>query len=87
MSDTKDTEMLICILEALVDNTEKYSTQEKKNILEKANLLTPSIITKSNPRKEVSNEFVNILKSLGIAVGVIVAAGISGYIFKGGKKL
>lgn len=87
MSDTKDTEMLICILEALVDNPEKYSTQEKKNILEKANLLTPAIITKSNPRKEVSNEFVNILKSLGIAVGVIVAAGISGYIFKGGKKL
>lgn len=86
MADTKDAEMLMYLLETLVDNPENYSTQEKKKILEKANMLTPAIMTKTNSRKEVSNEFVSIVKSLGIAVGVVAAAGISGYIFKGKSK-
>lgn len=86
MSNTKDTEMLICLLETLVDNPQNYSTEEKNSILEKANMLAPAIITKTNSRKDVSDEFMSNLKSLGIAVGVVALAGISGYILKGKKK-
>lgn len=89
INSKEDNEMLICLLETLIDNPENYSNEEKRKILEKANMLAPAIITKTNSRKEVSNEFKEILETLGIGIGVAVTAGIagmlSGHFFKGKK--
>ena len=82
---TKDIDMLVCLLESIIDNPEKYSTEERNNILDKAKLLTPAIMTKNNSRKEVSNEYINILKAVGVMAGGIVLAGLSRYFFKGKK--
>ncbi len=81
----EDTEMLLCILETLIDNPGKYSMEEKKKILEKANLLVPAIMTKSNSRKQVSKEFKEILEALGIGVSVALTAGMLGFFWKGKK--
>ncbi len=89
INSKEDTEMLVCLLETIIDNPENYSDEERKKILEKANLLAPAIITKSNSRKEVSKEFKEILETLGIGIGIAVAAGIAGmlggYFYKGKK--
>ena len=66
---------------SVADNPEKYSTKERKSIIDKANMLTPAIMTKSNSRKEVSNEFMTILKALGI-VAVCIVSISGGYFFK-----
>lgn len=80
-------EMLICLLQAIVFNPEQYKDEQKKQILEKANMLAPAIITKTNSAKEVSNEFVKILMTVGISVGtIILAAGFGGPFFKGSRK-
>lgn len=85
----EENEMLICLLETIIDNPEKYKTEEKKKILEKANMLAPAIITKTNSKKEVSNEFKEILEALGVGIGVAVTAGLvsilGGYFLKGKK--
>ncbi len=80
--NSKDTKMLVYLLETLIDNPEKYTIEDRKKIIEKANMLSPTIITKTNSRKDVSNDFVKIMEALGIVVGV--AAGI--VFFNKGKK-
>lgn len=64
--NTKDVDMVAFLLEALVDNPEKYSTKERKSIIEKANLLTPALMSRNNSRKEISKEFITLLASVGI---------------------
>ncbi len=65
-------EMLETILEVLVDNPEKYSQEEREVVLSKANMLTPSILAGTSTREDVSNEYIKLIKGLGIGVAVAV---------------
>ena len=80
--NSEDNKMLDFIMKAIVDETEPYTKAQKEKILEKAKLLAPAIITKSNTKKEVSKQFIEILT----AIGIIAVAIIAGNGAKGGKK-
>ena len=66
-----ETEMLRCILDVFIDNPEKYKKEDRDALLEKANMLTPSILAGTTSRKAVSKELVGIAG----AMGFLVAAG------------
>ena len=85
--NNEENKILVCVLDAIVDNPQDYTAEQRKNILEKANLLAPAIITKSNTKKEASIEYLKLLGILG--GGSIVIGGIVGKlieeVFKGKK--
>lgn len=64
----EDTEMLKVLLDVLVDNPEKYSTDQREELLAKANLMTPSILAGTTSRADVSKEWMK-------AAGAVVGAG------------
>ena len=66
------TEMLPLVLEVLVDNPEKYTSEEREEILSKANLMVPAIMKKPFERKTVSAAWKAVL----VAGGVIVTAAL-----------
>ena len=77
----EDTEMLKVLLDVLVDNPEKYSTDQREELLAKANLMTPSILAGTTSRADVSKEW---MKAAGAVVGagallgpLVVSAGIA----------
>ena len=63
-----DTEMLKVLLDVLVDNPEKYSTDKREELLAKANLMTPSILAGTTSRADVSKEWMKV-------AGAVVGAG------------
>lgn len=72
--------MLKLILDAFVDNPEKYKDKDRENIRQKANMLVPALVTKNSSRKEVSDSFKELMKIVGAgAIAAFIAAiGISG---------
>lgn len=64
----EDTEMLKVLLDVLVDNPEKYSTDKREELLAKANLMTPSILAGTTSRADVSKEWMKV-------AGAVVGAG------------
>lgn len=77
----EDTEMLGCLLEVFVDNPEKYKDEDKKELLAKANMLTPSILAGTTSRQAVSKELMIAAGAMGIVVGMampILGATIAG---------
>lgn len=81
-----DTKMLQVLLEVLVDHPDNYSDQERREVLNKANMIAPSILAKSATRSEVSNDFENTRQSgiLGIGVKALtIAIPIAGGIIAG----
>ncbi len=79
--ETED--ILAWILETLIDNPDCYSEDDREFILEKAKMLAPAIYTKSSTRNQVTEDFIKILKPLGVISGAIIL-GIIG--FKGIRK-
>ena len=74
-----DTEMLRLMLDALVDNPEKYSDEEKRQIKQKAEILVTAISKKANNRKEISKEMIAIIGAItAIATGTIIASIVLG---------
>lgn len=71
----EETEMLRLILDMLVDHPENYKEEEIKTLLEKVNMITPSILAGTATRKAVSKE---VMKTMGMVVGSAVAAGVAG---------
>lgn len=67
-----DTEMLLVILDIFVDNPEKYSDTQRKELLAKANLMSPAILAKTTSRKTVSQEW---LKTAGAILGTAIGIG------------
>ncbi len=63
----EDTEMLKVLLDVLVDHPEKYSKENRDELLSKANLMAPSILAGSTSREVVSKEWMR-------AAGAIVGA-------------
>ena len=50
----EDTRMLGDLLKALVDEPEKFTSEQLNQVLSDANLLAPSIVTKKTTRKKAS---------------------------------
>lgn len=74
----EDTEMLRLILDVFIDHPEKYSDEEKEKLLNKANMITPSILAGTTSRKDVSNELIGVLGAAVISsLGAVVAGAAS----------
>lgn len=80
------------ILDVFIDNPDKYDKKDREELLEKANMLTPSILAGTTTRKAVSKELVGIAGAMGIVslaalsaipiVGAGVAVGTSAWLAK-----
>lgn len=64
-----ETEMVKTLLNILVDHPEKYSEADYKELLEKANLISPSILAGTASRATVSKEW---MKSASTIVGAAI---------------
>ncbi len=89
----EDTEMLACLLEVLIDNPDRYSSKDKEELLQKVNMLTPSILAGTTTRKEVSNALMSsgALAAGGslvppIGVGALVIGTTSAWLIKALSK-
>lgn len=69
-SNKDETEMLATLLDMLVDHPEKYEPEEKKELIQKAQLISPSILAGTATRKEASKEWMKI-------AGTICAASLT----------
>lgn len=79
----KDTEMLRLLLEVLVDSPEKYGADEVKELVSKANLMTPSILAGTTSRAEVSKEWMKIAGGLAGVAAVMSLIPLGGGIIGG----
>lgn len=71
----EETKMLRLILDVFVDHPDKYSEKEREEILTKANMIAPSILTGTVPREKVSTELVSMAaKILGMTAITLVAS-------------
>lgn len=73
-SNGDDTQMLSTVIDALVDHPEKYTPEERTEILSKAKLLAPSIVKQPAERKSASNAWKAILVASGVAVSAALIA-------------
>lgn len=73
-SSSEDTKMLQNLLTVLIDNPEEYSEEYRKNLVEKANIMTPGILVGSVSRETVSKEWMNLVVGGMAAVAAPVIA-------------
>lgn len=69
-SHKEETEMLATLLDMLVDHPENYESEEKDELIQKAQLISPSILAGTATRKEASKEWMKI-------AGTICAASLT----------
>ena len=69
----EETEMVKILLDMLIDHPENYSKADYNELLEKANLMSPSILAGTATRETVSKEW---MKTAG-AVGAVVAGAMA----------
>ena len=62
----EDAEMLKVLLDVLVDHPENYSSENRDELLSKANMMAPSILAGTTTRADVSKEW---MKAAGVIVG------------------
>ena len=71
----EDTGMLKLLLDVLVDEPERYAPEERERVLEKANMLAPSILAGTTSRGKVSKELLRDIGALaGLSVGALLGA-------------
>lgn len=63
----EETDMLRTMPDVFVDHPDKYKEEDKNSLLDKANLVTPSILPGTASRKAVSKEWMQAATGLGIA--------------------
>ena len=74
-SPDEDTEMLRLLLDALVDHPENYTAEERERVLEKANMLAPSILAGATSRAKVSKQWLKDVGALaGLSAGALLGA-------------
>ena len=78
----EDTEMLRCLLDVIIDNPNKYDKSEREELLNKANMLTPSILAGTTSREDVSKEFIKSAAKLGVIAIAATAAGVGAWLLK-----
>ena len=74
----EETDMLRTMLDVFVDHPDNYKEEDRNSLLDKANLVTPSILAGTASRKAVSQEWMQAATGLGIAAAV--AAGPMGVV-------
>lgn len=62
----EETEMLKLILDVFIDRPENYDEKEREELLNKANMVTPSILAGSTSRKDVSKEMMAVAAGIGL---------------------
>lgn len=81
-----ETDMLRTILDVFVDHPENYKEEDRASLLDKANLVTPSILAGTATRKAVSAEWMHTAAGLGIAVAAgslsVVSSLVSAWLMK-----
>lgn len=92
----EDTEMLKVLLDVLVDHPEKYSFENREELLSKANMMVPSILAGTTTRADVSKEWIKaagiivggaaLLGPLGLGVGITAMNVWLAKVFTSGKK-
>ena len=81
---TEETEMLRLLLDVFVDHPEKYTESDKEKLLDKANLVTPSILAGTASRAAVSKEWMKAAGAIGLVAGGALAAMPWGIVGVGG---
>lgn len=76
-SPEEDTKMMRDIIQILVDEPEKYTEEQKRQVIESANLLSPSVVAKKTTRSKASMAWVAAIA--GVIVGT-VAVGVKSYL-------
>lgn len=74
----EETEMLRTLLDMLVDHPENYSKKDYDYLLEKANMMSPSILAGTSTRVNVSTAWMKDAKKIGVIV-----AGLAAFPFAG----
>ena len=70
-----ETQMLYTVIDALVDHPDdKYTDDERTEILSNAKLLAPSIVKHPSERKTATNAWKTILSASGVVVSVALLA-------------
>lgn len=72
----KDTEMLQYLLDALVDHPEKWSEEQRIVLIDKAQMLTPSIMEKTKSREAVSKDWFRLISTVLVTAGAIMATSL-----------
>ena len=70
----KETDMLRLLLDVFVDHPNNYKDKDRKELLDKANLVSPSILAGTASREAVSQEWMKTAGAIGLVVGATVAA-------------
>ena len=82
----EETKMVKIILDMLIDHPENYSKADYNELLEKANLMSPSILAGAATRETVSKEWMKTAGAVvagTMAVGApIVGAAVGGWLAK-----
>ena len=82
----EETKMVKILLDMLIDHPENYSKADYNELLEKANLMSPSILAGAATRETVSKEWVKTAGAVvagTMAVGApIVGAAVGGWLAK-----
>lgn len=84
-----ETEMLGMILDVFIDHPENYKAEDRKALLDKANLITPAILTGTATRRAVSKEWMKaacILGPLGIIGSSIASTWLVEVLATSGKR-
>lgn len=68
----KETEMVRTLLDMLVDYLENYSKKTYSSLINKVNMMSPSILAGTVTRENVSKEWMKTVGTIG-AVGAIIA--------------
>lgn len=72
----EDTAMLRTLLDVLVDHPDQYSERDLNELLEKANMLSPSILAGTTTREAVSKEW---MKHAGLILGSAAVLGAASF--------
>ena len=74
----EETQMVKTLLDMLVDHPENYSKTDYNELLEKANLMSPSILAGTATRETVSKEWMKAAGAIGAVVASTVAVPLTG---------
>ena len=76
----EDTAMLRLLLDVLVDHPDRYSKEDREEILEKANLMAPAILAGTATRKTVSKEWLKAFETITELAGSMLIGALAGEI-------
>lgn len=78
IKNIEETKMLADVITIFIDDPDNYTENEKTELKNKANIIAPSVLAKTATRKELSNEWVSLIATTGIAIGATAASVLLG---------